>query len=271
MAQSRVFMGTGISLLARESSKPSYLLSFSVLSSLANRPLRNAAPFKLPLSPSLDRVGRDAKEFVMLKGVFVRPVLLALVLATSLTIASGSAYGQRYGGGHMGGGHMGGGHTGRMHHGGMGGGVYHGGSHHYGGYGGYGGFGSYGLGGLGYGGLGYSGLGYGGLGYSGLGYSGYGGYGGLGYSRLALGYGSGYGTGYSAYSGYGSYAPQFYSRPAANVYVAPAYSYAQPQTYRVQGYSTQMPQVNPSAPGSDLRPGMVLPDGAVVTSVGPIH
>ena len=117
-------------------------------------------------------------------------------------------------------------------------------------------------------------LGYGGYGLGG--YSGFGGYGGLGYSSLALGYG-GYGnygnSGYSSYSGYGSYAPQYYSaRPTANVYIAPTYGYAQPQVYNVQGYSTQMPiQVNPSAPGSDLRPGMVLPDGAIVTSVGPIH
>ena len=145
----------------------------------------------------------------------------------------------------MGGGHMGG-HTGGMHHGGMSGGVHHGGSHHYGGYGGYGG-----LGGFGYG-------------LGGLGYSGFGGYGGLGYSSYGLGYGygSGYGTGY--YSSYGSYAPQYYSaRPVASVYVAPTYSYAQPQM-RAQ-------VVNPATPGSDLRPGMVLPDGAIVTSVGPIH
>ena len=97
------------------------LLSSSILSSLANRSPPNAAPFKLPLSSSLNRVGRDAKEFEMLKGVFGRHVLFALVLVSSLAIASGSAFGQHHGGGghaaagHMGAGHMGG-HTGSMHH-----------------------------------------------------------------------------------------------------------------------------------------------------------
>ena len=175
----------------------------------------------------------------MLKGVLNRPILFAVIVATSVALASSNAFAQHGGGGHMGAGHVGGMGGGSMHHGGS-----HYGGSHYGGYGG-------GLGGIG---IGYGGYGLGG--YSGLG--GYGNYG---------------NSGYSSYSGYGSYAPQYYSaRPTANVYIAPTYGYAQPQVYNIQGYSTQMPtQVNPSAPGSDLRPGMVLPDGAIVTSVGPIH
>ena len=181
----------------------------------------------------------------MLKGVLNRPILFAVIVATSVALASSNAFAQHGGGGHVGGGHMGAGHVG-----GMGGGSMHHGGSHYGGYGG-------GLGGIG--------IGYGGYGLGG--YSGFGGYGGYG------GYGNYGNSGYSSYSGYGSYAPQYYSaRPTANVYIAPTYGYAQPQVYNIQGYSTQMPtQVNPSAPGSDLRPGMVLPDGAIVTSVGPIH
>lgn len=202
----------------------------------------------------------------MLKGVFSISILCAGILAISVAVAPSNAFAQHHGGG----GHAGGGHTGGGHVGGMGGGsMHHGGSHH-GGYGG--GYGSN------FGGIG---IGFGSYGLGGLGYSGFGGYGGLGYSSLALGYG-GYGnyggyspySGYgSSYSGYGSYAPRYYSaRPIASVYIAPAYSYSQPQTYRVQGYSTQMQaHVQPSAPGSDLRPGMVLPDGAIVTSVGPIQ
>ena len=178
----------------------------------------------------------------MLKGVLNRPILFAVIVATSVALASSNAFAQHGGGGHMGAGHVGGMGGGSMHHGGS-----HYGGSHYGGYGG-------GLGGIG--------IGYGGYGLGG--YSGFGGYGGYG------NYGN---SGYSSYSGYGSYAPQYYSaRPTANVYIAPTYGYAQPQVYNIQGYSTQMPtQVNPSAPGSDLRPGMVLPDGAIVTSVGPIH
>jgi hypothetical protein len=202
----------------------------------------------------------------MLKGVFGRPTLFAVILSVSVAFASSNAFAQHHGGGgggggHAGGGHMGGSHMGGSHMGGMGGGSMHHGGSHYGGYGG------------GFGGIG---IGIGSYGLGGFGYSGFGGYGGLGYSSLSLGYG-GYGnygySGYSPYSSYGSYAPQYYSaRPVTSVYIAPTYSYAQPQAYSVQGYSTQMPaQVNPSAPGSDLRPGMVLPDGAVVTSVGPIQ
>ena len=169
----------------------------------------------------------------MLKGVLNRPILFAVIVATSVALASSNAFAQHGGGGHMGAGHVGGMGGGSMHHGGS-----HYGGSHYGGYGG-------GLGGIG-------------IGYGGYGLGGYGNYG---------------NSGYSSYSGYGSYAPQYYSaRPTANVYIAPTYGYAQPQVYNIQGYSTQMPtQVNPSAPGSDLRPGMVLPDGAIVTSVGPIH
>ena len=169
----------------------------------------------------------------MLKGVLNRPILFAVIVATSVALASSNAFAQHGGGGQMGAGHVGGMGGGSMHHGGS-----HYGGSHYGGYGG-------GLGGIG-------------IGYGGYGLGGYGNYG---------------NSGYSSYSGYGSYAPQYYSaRPTANVYIAPTYGYAQPQVYNIQGYSTQMPtQVNPSAPGSDLRPGMVLPDGAIVTSVGPIH
>jgi hypothetical protein len=154
---------------------------------------------------------------------------------------------------------------------------------------GYSGFG-YGLGysglgyGLGYSGLGYSGLGYGPTGLSGLGYSsGYGlggmGYGGPAYNSLNYGIGGlGYGTNLGVYD----YAP--YS--SSSIYVAPSYSVVPGATYprssqpgRTATNSVPRVYASPAPTGgqrtgslpNDLRPGMVLPDGAVVTSVGPLR
>lgn len=133
------------------------------------------------------------------------------------------------------------------------------------------------------GGIGYS-SGYGslsGLGGFGPGYSSYGR---SSYGRSSYGYGLGYSP-YSSYGGlYGSYAPYnaapYYSaRPSLNYYSrVPAYSYPVPRVVIVPSYSSQLSagqhysaQSPPVAgPGSDLRPGMVLPDGAVVVSVEPI-
>ena len=174
---------------------------------------------------------------------------------------------------------------------------------------GYGGLG-YGLGygGLGYGGLGYGGLGYGGLGYGGLGYGlGYGGlgYGGLGYGPTGLsglGYSSSYGLGGMGYGGtaynrlnygigglgYGSSLGVYDYPPysSSSIYVAASYSVVPGSNYSRTSqpgrtatnsvprvYASPAPaggQRNASLP-NDLRPGMVLPDGAVVTSVGPLR
>ncbi len=170
----------------------------------------------------------------------LRSRMVAIALGVGLMFTASSLQAQHHGG-HSGSGHMGG-----SHHSGMGGGGHH--HHHHSSFGGYGGFGNSGL---------SIGLGYGGLGY--------GGYGGLGYS----GYGSSYGLGRSYYS----------SRPAISSYASPSYSYPVPQlsyssratapsvTYS-QG-STYSSQSNPE-PSSDLRPGMVLPDGSIVVSVEPI-
>ena len=156
---------------------------------------------------------------------------------------------------------------GRGHHMGSGGGVYHNGSstHHYGGYGGYSGVGIYGLGGYGLGGYG--------PGYSGLGnYS----------SPYGYGYGSGYGSGIG-YSNYNSARQSTYYAPAySSNYVMPQYPVLRPSQYTVMPSSTVAswmvsPQTSSNVysgavsaegqPTGDLRPGMVLPDGAIVVSV----
>ncbi len=105
--------------------------------------------------------------------------------------------------------------------------------------------GGYGIGGIGIGFSGYSGFG----GYSGRGY----GYP-YGYSSSRLGYSNlGYsGMGYSNYSAYSAARPSNCYSPAivqrSNVYTGPMSANGQPT--------------------GDLRPGMVLPDDAVVISVG---
>lgn len=146
-----------------------------------------------------------------------------------------------HGGGHGGGG---GGHMGGSH---MGGGGYSGG-HHYGGYGGggYRSFGGYGLGGYGLGGYGFGGYGLGG-------YGGYGGYG----NRYYSGYGYNsplyYNRSYSS-----GYAPNYYSNGSNTaVYTTPT-----PTTNRYQGGFNERGEAT-----GEVRPGMIMPDGAIVTSV----
>jgi hypothetical protein len=138
-------------------------------------------------------------------------------------------------------------------------------SSHYGGYGGYGGsFGGIGIGG--YSGLGYSNFG----GYSGFGYP-------YGYSSSRLGYsGLGYSTlGYSN-TGYAGLSYSNYSSARPSVYYSPSYSqaYGSPSTVVVPSVQRNSnvysgPVAADGSPTGDLRPGMVLPDGAVVVSVGP--
>ncbi len=181
----------------------------------------------------------------------------------------GHAGGGHAGGGHAGGGHVGGGSMGSSHHMGSVGGVHHNGgsTHHYGGYGGYSGMGIYGLGGYGLGGYG--------LGGYGLGYSGFGNYGSP--------YGSGYGSGVG-YSNYYSARPSTYYAPTYSPnYVMPHYPVLRPSQYTVMPSSTVAsrmvsPQTSSNVysgpvsaegqPTGDLRPGMVLPDGAIVVSIG---
>ena len=158
---------------------------------------------------------------------------------------------QGHGGGHSGG-HTGGGH--------VGGGAHHGGHHYSGGGIGVGiGYGGLGYGGLGYGGIGYGGIGYGGMGYGGMGYSGF------GMSTLPYGYRYGAPYGYSMpsyrYSAPGYGAPR-YSSPSysSRGYTAPSYS---------SGVVVQAQSSKVWDGVSDLKPGMVLPDGAIVVSVGP--
>lgn len=149
--------------------------------------------------------------------------------------------------------------------------------------------------------LGYGGLGYGGLNYNGLGY----GYGGLGHGGLGYG-GMTYGLGGSVYGSYppasqvyGSTTPYSYIVPYGSTYQVAPYGSAQPYSYVLppspqpsrsiqvapnrntqsqaannrqpyQAQSSTQPQRFAPVP-NDLRPGMVLPDGAIVTSVGPLQ
>ncbi len=115
---------------------------------------------------------------------------------------------------------------------------------------------------------GYSGLGYsrGGLGISIGGYPGF--YGGYGYG--------GYGSLYPRYPYYGNsgsiYSTQPYYQYGYNQ--VPATTYVQPGSSQL--YSPIAPSdqrysaAKPVSPTSDLRPGMVLPDGSTVISVGPL-
>lgn len=194
------------------------------------------------------------------KGLCGAAVLLAVLGLGSNALAAGHGGGGHGGGG---GGHHGGGGGG--HHGGGGGGGHH---HHY-----HGGGSSFGIGiGVGYGGFGYPGFGYSSFGYPGFGspFYGYGGY---------------PGYGYSGYRGYYARRPVYVYPPAprytsprrtvGRVYVTPA-----PGAYVASGGYVAAPvrQAQPSAyraevnaqgePVGELRPGMVLPDGAVVVSVG---
>jgi hypothetical protein len=183
----------------------------------------------------------------------------------------GGGHGGGHSGGHMGG-HSGGGHVGHSGHSGMhSGGVSHHSGHsghsgHYGVYSGYGGYGGYG--GLGIGGIGYSGFGYG-FGSP------------IGYGSSRLGY-SNYGYSNYGYNGYSA------ARPVYSTYVTP--TYVNP-TYVTPNYSTPYVVSRPAvvasptmqetssnvytggvaadgSPTGDLRPGMVLPDGSIVVSVG---
>jgi hypothetical protein len=193
------------------------------------------------------------------KGSGVRCVVGAALLLAVLGLSTSVSAAEHGGGGHGGGGHGGGGH----------GGGGHGGHHHGGGSFGIGFYGGYG--GFGYGGLGYPGYGYSGYGYPGLRYPGY------GYPGGALRYG---GYGYPVYGGY-------YGRRAVYAYpVGPRYGYPRRTVGRVYITSPQRVDVVPlpreresrdyypgtinerGEPIGELRPGMVLPDGSVVVSVG---
>ena len=192
-----------------------------------------------------------------------------LFSCSGLAFADGGHGGGHAGGGHVGGvGHVGGGSMSSSHHMGSVGGIHHNGgsTHHYGGYGGYSGIGIYGLGGYGLGGYG-------------LGYSGFGNYG----SPYGYGYGSGYGSGIG-YSNYYSARPSTYYPPTYSPnYVIPQYPVLRPGQYTVMPSSTVAsrmvsPQTTSNVysgpvsaegqPTGELRPGMVLPDGAIVVSVG---
>ncbi|EMI20732.1 secreted protein [Rhodopirellula maiorica SM1] len=220
----------------------------------------------------------------------MRRVAFGIAVA-GLFLSQAALMAQHHGGGHGKSGHHGGGHHGGGHHGG----GHHGGIHHHhhdhghfgGGYGhinrGFYGSNLYsGRGfsisiGSGYP-YGYSGFGYGSLGYGGLGY------GGLGYGGLSDSYrypATGYSPIYRGSTYYGSAYPGF-SYDTAPAYGGSTYPYEssiEPQ-YGVPGYDSEfrhqpsaetpysVGRVDPSS--SDLRAGMVLPDGSTVISVGPL-
>ncbi len=221
---------------------------------------------------------RSAKEwsdtvFAERKATFTRRLWwAAAALGLAVALAPSTAMAQRFGGGYGGGyGRYGGLSTGARYRGGYG----------YGGYGyrgfGYGGYGGYGN--LGYGGFGYGGRGVGisiGFGYPfGYGLYGYRGLGGFGNDALAFSrfnY-----PGYSYPGLYSAYAPVYdysrYSLAAPSYSASPSYLSVPGGTYR-SGYRYGAPPVgavaDPGSPTSDLRPGMVLPDGSTVISVGPL-
>lgn len=197
---------------------------------------------------------------VLRGGKIVRGGLIAFLVFVAGCLGGANVHAQ----GHSHAGH-GGSHS--MGHAGHYGGSHAGHSHYYGS-------------GLGYGGLGYSGLGYGGLGYSGISI-GFGSYSGLGGYYGSPYYGSSYRYPYSSlgYSGYGVGYSSYYPRPSV-VYV-PSPSYGSTYSYGyAPSYSAGTTSVAPSSnvyrggvnergePTGDLRPGMVLPDGARVISVG---
>ncbi len=216
----------------------------------------------------------------------------------------------RHGSGHPGGAYSGGHYRGSSHYRGGYGRGYSGSNFSISigsglGYGGLG-YGSFGYGGLGYDGLGYGAFGYPGpgYGYGGLGGVGYNNYGlssyGLGLtSGLAIGRFDGVSPYASAYRGfYGStpyYSPRYglpLSEVDVNVYASPLNGYVPTPRYGVPGYSSEyshQPSSSPepysagrfdetypdsqAATGSvdgELRPGMILPDGSKVISVGPL-
>jgi len=180
-------------------------------------------------------------------------VLLALTLAV---FSPGIALAQHHhGGGYHGGGYHGSGYHGSGYHGS----GYHGGghfnSHHYG---------------SGYSGLHYNNHGgyYGGGSYYGGGYGG-----GLYGSSFGIGFGRSYYPGSSYYGGsyYGNGGYSAYSYPTVRSYsVVPTPVYAtrvySAPVYAAPAYSAP-PLVQGNGIQGELRPGMVLPDGAVVISV----
>ena len=208
----------------------------------------------------------------------MRRVVLGIAVS-GLILGQSSLMAQHHGG-HHGGGHHGGGHHGGGHYGG----GHHGGGHHH--HHDHGHFGGYGFGSGFYGGNLYSGSGFSisiGGGYP-YGHSGFG-YGSLGYGGISDSYYRYPATGYSPiYRGstyYGSAYPDF-SYDTAPAYGGSTYPYGtaiEPQ-YGVPGYSSEFQhqpvaeppysvgRVDPSS--SDLRPGMVLPDGSTVVSIGPL-
>ncbi len=184
-------------------------------------------------------------------------VAVAMAVGAVTLFAPNIGVAQHHGGGmhHSGGGmhHSGGG----MHHSG---GSIGGGTHHHGGY--YGGNSYYRGGSYGYGGIG------------------------IGIGLGSLGYGSSYyGNSYNSYPR--SYGNSYYGNSYGNSYGNPYYgnssygTYSSPQYYRSSPvYSTQIntaPAAVVSQPvmgnplNGELRPGMVLPDGAVVISVDPVR
>lgn len=203
----------------------------------------------------------------------MRRVVLGIAVS-GLILGQSSLMAQHHGGGHHGGGHHGGGHHGGGHH-------HHHHHHHHD----HGHFGGYGFGSGFYGGNLYSGSGFSisiGGGYP-YGYSGFG-YGSLGYGGLGDSYrypATGYSPIYRGSTYYGSAYPGFSydTAPAYGGSVYPYESAIEPQ-YGVPGYRSEFQhqpiaeppysvgRVDPSS--SDLRPGMVLPDGSTVVSVGPL-
>lgn len=130
---------------------------------------------------------------------------------------------------------------------------------------------------LGYGGYGY-GFARGGFARGGVSISIGGGYpygfGGYGYRGLGYPFYPGFGSAYLPYRSYVPYAYPGYlsTRPdyAPNALYRPRYDRAPPRNYIYpdgQRYSAAKPAV-PS--NSDLKPGMILPDGSRVISVGPL-
>ncbi len=207
--------------------------------------------------------------------------------------------------------HHHGGHSGYGGHGGYGGAIYgpghfsHGHGHGYSGIGhsglgyGYGGIGSYNSLSIGRGGFSLSigsvspyGLGYDPYSYGGLGYSGFD-LGRYGYGATALPY-----SGYSGYSSAYRYSPYYSARSSFDLQYDPIPPSGLPgiqydgstnsldNLYGVPGYysdfrhqpsvllpsdAAAMAQRPELAPADELRPGMILPDGSKVISVGPIE
>ncbi len=192
----------------------------------------------------------------------LRRILLALA-TICLGLAASTAMAQhRGGGGHSSRGYSGHGHGG--HHGGFSSSFYGG---NYGrGHSGFsisiGGGYPFGFGGFGFGGLG--GYGYGGYGYP---YS--------SYSSLYRGY-----SPYYSSSGLGYYRTPSYRYVPADPYQSGyRYGTAPAASYGVPGYSSEyahQPSNDPNSSAenwessSDLRPGMILPDGSTVISIGPV-